>query len=708
MKQIIFKDITIKNFLSVGNPLTLSFNSGINLITGKNLDKDGDGNGIGKSAILNALYFALYGNTINDLKKEHIINKIFKKNCEVTLNLDVNKDGQITTYKIHRGLGPSFCHIYSNEVKNDTLSTIPATNEFIQNLISTSSLVFLNTVIMTPNNSIPFMAQKAIEKRNFIEGIFKLEVFKHMLSTARETYHNYLKDHNMYDMQYNETLNNIKNYQQKKNEFEDNRKISLIQLEARKQDNIEKLSNIENTIIPFNQEEYTKLSTELKDKNSELLKIETILEKFNKVISDANAKITLSNQQETNYTRLLKNYPDTLVLMDIPNVDINPINDNIKKCREEISTSNANIKINESLIAKLKKYGNICTACERPFSNDEQKDTTDKINTSTKIIEESKINILNNQNNIKKYEDDILTIKKDIEDVKANNTKYNEKLKYTTELSQLTSSKGEQSDIFNKYTEDIKTVKESKIKIQSIVESIKASIVEFDNIKIKNRYIQETINTHKTYITNTENDIIKLKNSVNQFDDMIVKETDKSKKVEIELNVVKEKMSIYEVIKYIISEEGVKSYIIKKLLKTLNERIAYYMEKLNANGNLIFNEYFEDTIVDERGRETTYNNYSNGEKKRVDLACLFAFMDIRMLQGDVSFNIAFYDELLDSAISVQCSKSIFTIFKERFEQLNESSYIVSHRLENIKNPMINNIVFLEKFNEMTRLGKYEN
>jgi Fe-S cluster assembly ATPase SufC len=124
---------------------------------------------------------------------------------------------------------------------------------------------------------------------------------------------------------------------------------------------------------------------------------------------------------------------------------------------------------------------------------------------------------------------------------------------------------------------------------------------------------------------------------------------------------------------------------------------------MDANCTLMFDEHFEDKIINDRGIECDYERFSGGERKRIDLAILFAFSDLRRLQGDVSFNLGFYDELLDSAISVECSAKVFEILKERYTEYNESSYIITHKTENLKNPNIDAIIYLVKSGGITKI-----
>ena len=94
MKYVNFRNITIKNFLSVGStPVTVDFNTGLNIITGHNKDKLDRRNGVGKSTIADAIYFSIFGQTLRELKKDFVVNNINQRDCDVTVNFEVNVDG---------------------------------------------------------------------------------------------------------------------------------------------------------------------------------------------------------------------------------------------------------------------------------------------------------------------------------------------------------------------------------------------------------------------------------------------------------------------------------------------------------------------------------------------------------------------------------------------------------------------------------------
>ena len=177
MKYVTFQQVSIKNFLSVGEtPVVVDFNTGLNIITGNNKDKVDRRNGVGKSTVADSIYFAIFGTTLRELKRDHIVNNITQRNCEVMLNFNVQQAGETNRYKLIRKLVPSKCYLYKND-EDITLDTIANTTEHVCEILNTNADVFQNCVIMTLNNVIPFMAKKKLEKRKFIESIFNLQVF---------------------------------------------------------------------------------------------------------------------------------------------------------------------------------------------------------------------------------------------------------------------------------------------------------------------------------------------------------------------------------------------------------------------------------------------------------------------------------------------------------------------------------------------------
>ena len=172
MKYVNFKKITAKNFLSIGeDPVSVEFSKGLHIITGNNKDKPDRRNAIGKSTIADAIYFAIFGETLRELKKDLIPNNITGGKTHVELDFEVISAANTKEYKIIRSLSPTKTIIFEDGVEK-TLDSTNNTNKYICDVISASPAIFQNCVIMTVNDATPFMAKSKIDKRKFIEDIF--------------------------------------------------------------------------------------------------------------------------------------------------------------------------------------------------------------------------------------------------------------------------------------------------------------------------------------------------------------------------------------------------------------------------------------------------------------------------------------------------------------------------------------------------------
>ena len=107
-----FKTIKFKNFLSYGNGwTTLDFNNKLNLINAQN--------GAGKSTIVDAISFVLFGKPYRDIKMKSLVNYINKRHLEVEIQFDIGKD----SYRMLRGLAPSKFELYKNGEMVEALSS---------------------------------------------------------------------------------------------------------------------------------------------------------------------------------------------------------------------------------------------------------------------------------------------------------------------------------------------------------------------------------------------------------------------------------------------------------------------------------------------------------------------------------------------------------------------------------------------------------
>ena len=593
MKYVDFNRVIIKNFLSVGEtPVDVNFNTGLNIITGNNKDKVDRRNGVGKSTVADAVYFAIFGTTLRELKKDHIVNNITQKGCEITLEFTVNDDGNISRYKINRKLTPSKCYLYKDDV-DITRDSIQNTSEYIMDLLNTNPDVFQNCVIMTINNATPFMAKKKLEKRKFIEGIFNLKVFSDMLTKARQEYNQVVRELDVECAKYEEISTSLNTQIEQKQSREEDKKRSLLKLTARNEANNKKIDEIKDVLKTHVEIDVTQQKGKI--------------DKIDQTIDQIDVKIQNINNKKTECETL--------------------------------------INVNNNKINKLNTDEAVCPVC------------LSKIDSNHKHYVDDQRDILSGE----------------VDKLRQNTVKYDQKLTEAREILLTLNSKKKQ------YTQKIND-----------------AVVQKQNIK----NLKERLEQHVSTRDDIQDDIKSLDKQDTSLDSIIKEYENRLKATQESINSVKKQMNRLDIIKFVVSEEGVKSYIVKKILQLFNSKLAHYLKKMDSNCICVFNEYFEEEIINEKGKPCSYFNFSGAERKNIDLACLFAFMDIRRMQGDVAFNFSMYDELFDSSLDERGVELVIDILKERIEKHNECVMVISHRKESTK-LATGEIIFLEKQNGVT-------
>lgn len=169
--MITFKKLTWRNFLSTGNNPTevLLDKNTTTLIVGNN--------GAGKSTILDALTFALFGKPFRNINKPNLCNSINGKNALVTIEFDVGT----TSYKVVRGLKPNVFEIYQNgELINQDALAKDYQEHLEDNILKMSKKTFTQIVILGAASFLPFMQLPAGQRREIVENLLDINIFSLM------------------------------------------------------------------------------------------------------------------------------------------------------------------------------------------------------------------------------------------------------------------------------------------------------------------------------------------------------------------------------------------------------------------------------------------------------------------------------------------------------------------------------------------------
>jgi len=194
------KNLTVKNFMSVGNQTqAVNFDQeSLTLVLGSNLDLGGDDtgsrNGTGKTTIINALSYALYGQALTNIRKENLINKINGKNMLITVEFEKNG----LNYRIERGRKPNLLRLYvddreismDNQGEDESQGDSRETQKSIEQMLDMTHTMFKHLVALNTYTE-PFLAMRAADQREVIEqllGITLLSEKAELLKTrVKET-----------------------------------------------------------------------------------------------------------------------------------------------------------------------------------------------------------------------------------------------------------------------------------------------------------------------------------------------------------------------------------------------------------------------------------------------------------------------------------------------------------------------------------------
>ena len=253
--MILFEKIRWKNFLSTGNQFTeveLNKNS-TTLIVGNN--------GAGKSTILDALCFVLFGKSFRKINKPQLINSINEKECLVEIELKIGS----TDWMIRRGIKPNIFEIYRNgSVLDQSSSAIDQQKYLEQSILKMNYKSFTQIVILGSSNFVPFMQLTAASRREVIEDLLDIKIFSSMNAIIKEKIRSLKEEIRTLDL--------------KKESVRD--KVQM------QQNFIEELENLGNANVSANKEKIANINVEIDNYNEENIEISNKLNLLEKQLEE--------------------------------------------------------------------------------------------------------------------------------------------------------------------------------------------------------------------------------------------------------------------------------------------------------------------------------------------------------------------------------------------------------------------------------------
>jgi DNA repair exonuclease SbcCD ATPase subunit len=570
--MIVFRYVRWKNLLSTGNYFTE-----IKLDNNQNTLVVGE-NGSGKSTMLDALCFGLFGKAFRNINKPSLLNSINSKDCVIEIEFDTNNK----SYKVIRGIKPNVFEIYQNgELLNQDAAARDYQEILEKTILKLNYKSFTQIVILGSASFTPFMQLSSSDRRAIIEDLLDIQIFSTMNGILREK------------LSGNKDLTTTKKYDidlsQQKYELQEK------YIKELKQNNDDKVKEYDEE-VRSNQSVIQTLHDETANLITEVATHQTSVEEKTSVENKLKTITKLESQIESTVSKYRKD------------ISFFQHNDDCPTCRQTIA-----IGFKETEIANLTTKA---TECEHGLSELEKK----------LLAEQNKLNSINEVQ--KKIQ--ALQIK-----IATNNTSITETNKYIAKLQK-----------------QIEELKQSKV------------VSEKEQQELK-----------------------ELKDSLSLLQE--------------ELRVLIQEKTYYEVASGLLKDTGIKTKIIKQYLPIINKLVNKYLASLDFFVNFNLDESFKETIKSRHRDEFTYNNFSEGEKQRIDMALMLTWRAVAKLKNSSNTNLLILDEVFDSSLDTTGTEELMKIL-HMLDGVN--LFVISHKGD-ILQDKFSNVIKFEKVKNFSRILK---
>ena len=566
--RITFKTLRWKNFLSTGN-----------VFTELNLDQHSNSlvvgtNGAGKSTMLDALTFALFGKPFRGINKPNLINSINGKDCVVEVLFKSNNKN----YKVIRGIKPNIFEIWSDgEMLNQEAAAKDYQEILESQILGFNYKAFTQIVILGSSSFVPFMQLSAYDRRAIIEELLDINIFSSMNKVVKEMVNDFKTKGVKLKSDIDATVAKI---EMQKKYIEEAKKNNTAQVEAKEKELEEQQQQIEKY-------------------ESDMVLISKHIDAMKKTVADetdAKSKQKKLGQLEAK------------------------IEQNIVKVDKEIGF-----------------YANndTCQTCHQTINNKEEKLT--ELNEKHKTYADGLSKLQADYNKISERLTEIAKVNKKITDHNSEVTRINasmvQVMKYTVKLQK-----------------EINDLKDKKVLSDDMMDVSKQLVEDLQKLNEDRKTLLE----EKNY-------------------------------VDVAANLLK--------------DSGIKAKIIKQYLPVINKLVNKYLSAMDFFVNFEIDEEFKETIKSRHRDDFSYQNFSEGEKLRIDLALLFTWRAVAKMKSSMNTNLLILDEVFDSSLDNSGTEE----FMKLIDTLTDTNvFVISHKGD-ILMDKFKNVIKFEKVKNFSRM-----
>jgi DNA repair exonuclease SbcCD ATPase subunit len=664
--MIQIKKLSVRNFMSVGNSTQgIDFDRrDLTLVLGENLDLGGDGsrNGTGKTTIINALSYALYGNALSNIRKDNLVNKTNSKGMLV--GLEFSAGGQ--DYRIERGRKPNVLKFYvNNEDKSatdDAQGDSRETQEAIERLLGMSHDMFKHILALNTYTE-PFLSLKANDQRTIIEQLLGITLLSERADRIRELNR--------------ETKDAITQEEMRIRALQEANKRIEEQVESLKRRQVlwQKKYDSDLAYLVAQYDELVVVDIEAELRAHQALATWTERKKQ----SDARIKMlafqTAWQQTQSKDIAELQASYDRLSHIDIEaelqaHSDLAEYLTNTRLLEErdrEVARLGREIDRDASLVEKLKAEiatleDHKCYACGQEFHDSQhstvltqKQDMLAEAESSVAaktaewtqlraqqifVAEERPVTHYRTEAEAIRHSSELENIQQKIQAKQAETDPYAEHLADNT-------AEDPGAAPVTHYDTEAKAVKHSTM-VTSLLQQITTKHAETDP------YAEQIVDMQQSAMQQIVYDQLNHLVRVQDHQEFLLK-------------LLTSKDSF------------IRKKIIDQNLSYLNSRLTHYLDRIGLPHTVTFQNDLT-VLIEELGRELDFDNLSRGERNRLILSMSWAFRDVfESLYQPI--NLLFIDELIDSGLDTAGMESSLAILKQMSRERNKSVWLVSHRDE---------------------------